>query len=42
MGCFATAGIGLMLKKRAVHQRFLINVPANLGDVEIAGTLLKD
>ena len=38
---YATAGIGSYAEKRAVHQRFLINVPANLGDVEIAGTLFK-
>jgi NADPH2:quinone reductase len=38
---YATAGIGSYAEKRAVNQNYLINIPANLGDVEVAGTLLK-
>jgi NADPH2:quinone reductase len=38
---YATGGIGSYAEKKAVHQNHLIIPPANLGDVEIAGTLFK-
>ncbi len=38
---YATAGLGSYAEKRAIHQNFLINVPTNLGDVEVAGALFK-
>lgn len=38
---YATAGIGSYAERRAVNQNHLILPPANLGDIEIAGTLFK-
>lgn len=38
---YATAGNGSYAEKRAVHQRHLIAVPANLGDEQVAATLFK-
>jgi NADPH2:quinone reductase len=38
---YATAGVGAYAEKRAVNQSHLIIPPANLGDIDIAGTLFK-
>ena len=38
---YATAGNGSYAEKRAVHQRHLVLVPANLGDEQVAATFFK-
>ena len=38
---YATGGIGSYAEKRAVHQHFLVPVPQNLSDTQVAGSLMK-